>query len=249
MSEDEPFIPGTFWTPERAREAVERMRATMREPAMAAVMESGPGEDGGPPEEMLAAFAALPAAAAGELDRAHCRYRRARPDDVPRAAALIASAQLPPLFIEEFLGGFVIADCDGEMLGAGALEVYGESGAIRSVVVDERTRGWGLGRGMSELLIEDARAAGVHTVYLFTADALPFWQHLGIRGDRARRLARRAAGVLAVAVRFGSPRPDGRHPHDAPAPHPSRQLIATSCVIAQTRPAVANARFSAPSRG
>ena len=172
------FVPGGYWTPERARAAVERMRAALREPAMAAMFEAGPGDDGGTQEEVIAAAGEQPTSAAS-LDRAACRYRRARPDDVPRVAALIASANLPPLFIDEFLGGFVIADCAGEIAGVGGLEIYGESGVMRSVVVDERARGWGLGRAMSELLIDDARAAGAAMLYLFTVEALDFWEHLG----------------------------------------------------------------------
>lgn len=145
---------------------------------MAAMFEAGPADDGGVPEEMIAAVGQH-AASAAALDRAACRYRRARPDDMPRMAALIASANLPPLFLEEFLGGFVAADCRGEIAGVGGLEIYGETGVIRSVVVDERARDWGLGRAMSELLIADARSAGAAMLYLFTAEALAFWQHLG----------------------------------------------------------------------
>jgi N-acetylglutamate synthase-like GNAT family acetyltransferase len=176
---DDAFVPGAYWTPERARDAIARMHKVLREPATAAMFEADPRDDGGVPEEMIAAAAGEHAASAASLDRASCRYRRARPDDVPRMAALIASANLPPLFIDEFLGGFVIADCAGEIAGVGGLEIYGESGVIRSVVVDERARGWGLGRAMSELLIEDARAAGARTLYLMTEAALRFWKHLG----------------------------------------------------------------------
>ena len=172
------FVPGAYWTAERARDAVDRMHAALREPAMAAMFEAGPGDDGGTQEEVIAAAGEQPTSAAS-LDRAACRYRRAWPDDVPRVAALIASANLPPLFIDEFLGGFVIADCAGEIAGVGGLEIYGESGVMRSVVVDERARGWGLGRAMSELLIDDARAAGAAMLYLFTVEALDFWEHLG----------------------------------------------------------------------
>jgi amino-acid N-acetyltransferase len=128
----------------------------------------------------MLALADLPAASRDiALDRSRCRYRRAHPEDIPRIGSLIASANLPPLFINEFLGGFVVADCDGVILGVGGLELYGDNGVIRSVVVDERARGWGLGRSMSELLIEDARQAGARTLYLFTAEALGFWRHLG----------------------------------------------------------------------
>jgi amino-acid N-acetyltransferase len=105
--------------------------------------------------------------------------RRARPDDVPRMIALIAGADLPPLFVEEFLGGFVAVEQDGEVAGCGGLEVYEDCGVIRSVVVDESARGFGLGRRLAEMLMDDARARGITDIYLFTADAWDFWWRLG----------------------------------------------------------------------
>ncbi len=106
-------------------------------------------------------------------------YRRARVDDVPTVAALIAAAHLPPLFIEEHLHGFVAAERDGELWACGGLEGYEDSGVIRSVVVDERGRGLGLGQRIAEMLLADAKRAGAKDVYLFTGDAAPFWRRFG----------------------------------------------------------------------
>ncbi|HLB23129.1 MAG TPA: GNAT family N-acetyltransferase [Dehalococcoidia bacterium] len=105
--------------------------------------------------------------------------RRAVPADIPRMAELIAGATLPPLFIAEFLDGFAVGERNGDVVGCGGIEMYGTSAVIRSIVVDERMRGTGLGRRLSELLMADARAAGATDLYLFTADAHDFWQHLG----------------------------------------------------------------------
>jgi len=105
--------------------------------------------------------------------------RAARPEDVARMTQLIAEAQLPPLFIEEFLDGFVAAERDGEVIACGGVEVYGPGAVVRSVVVDEHAQGLGLGRLLSERLIDQGRAAGARDFYLFTVDAWPFWQHLG----------------------------------------------------------------------
>lgn len=105
--------------------------------------------------------------------------RRARPEDVPALAAMIERADLPPMFIEEFLGCFVVAERVGEIVGCGGVETYGECAVIRSVVVEPEAQGLGLGRRLAEALMEKARAAGATDLYLFTADAWAFWQRLG----------------------------------------------------------------------
>ncbi len=105
--------------------------------------------------------------------------RAATPDDIPGMAALIASAGLPPLFIEEYVDGFLVAERDGGLLACGGGEVYGDCAVLRSIVVADAARGLGLGRQLAEGLIERVRAAGATELYLFTQDAHAFWQHLG----------------------------------------------------------------------
>ena len=103
-------------------------------------------------------------------------FRDARAGDVPRMAELMAAAHLPPLFIEEHLAGFVAGDRAGELIACGGIEMYEDCAVIRSVVVDESGRGLGLGGKLAEMLMTNARNAGATDFYLFTADALPFWQ-------------------------------------------------------------------------
>jgi amino-acid N-acetyltransferase len=179
----ELFTPGEYWTPERAREAVERMRLISESPDMQIMMAAiASGMDGcSDPAAMAASMSGIaPARKTGRIDLAACVYRRARPGDEPALAQLIVAGELPPLFIEEFVRGFVVVEHDGEIVGCAGLEVYGDAcGVIRSVVVDERVRGMRIGEKMAALLTEDARAAGIGDLYLFTMHAHPFWQRLG----------------------------------------------------------------------
>ncbi len=106
-------------------------------------------------------------------------FRRARAEDVPRFIELIAGASMPPLFVEDHIGGFVAAERDGAIIGCGGVEIYDDCAVIRSVVVDESARGLGLGRQLVDLLIADARTAVTTDLYLFTGDAWAFWKGLG----------------------------------------------------------------------
>ena len=173
------FKPGTYWTPERAADAARRMLDVLSSPEVQAMMaQAAEGDD--PAASVAAAFGAPPGASrGGPVTRDRCQIRRGEHRDVPRLVQLIAGADLPPLFIEEFLPGFALVEHEGEVVACGGLELYGACGVVRSVVVDERAKGLGLGRRVSELLIEDARVFGATDIYLFTMDAWEFWKHLG----------------------------------------------------------------------
>ncbi len=88
-------------------------------------------------------------------------------------------ADLPPMFIDEFLDGFIVAERAGEIVSCGGLELYGSSAVIRSVVVAPDARGTGLGGRIASVLVDKARQAGATDAYLFTMDAWEFWKHLG----------------------------------------------------------------------
>jgi N-acetylglutamate synthase-like GNAT family acetyltransferase len=106
-------------------------------------------------------------------------FRRGMPADIPRFVEMIAAENLPPLFIAEFLDGFVAAEREGAIIACGGVEMYEDCAVIRSVVVDPSGRGRGLGAALAERLEADARAAAATDMYLFTADALEFWKHRG----------------------------------------------------------------------
>ncbi len=181
---DAEFIPGEYWTRERAADAVRRMSERMASPDMQALMReiADGAADGGDPAALAASIAAIApttAASPSPVRAGACVYRRGRPGDEPRFAQLIIAGELPPMFIEEFVEGFVAVEHDGTVIGCGGLEVYGDCGVIRSVVVEERARGLRIGERMAELLIDDARAADVTNLYLFTMHARSFWSRLG----------------------------------------------------------------------
>ena len=177
------FSPGDFWTPERARIAVDRMAASMASPEMQTMMQaiaSGAAENGNAAAMAASMAGATPAPkSTAPIAAGACTYRRGRASDLPEFARLIVAGELPPMFIEEFVEGFVAVEHEDELIGCGGLEIYGESGVVRSVVVDERGRGQHIGERISELLLQDARASGAADVYLFTMHAYNFWRRQG----------------------------------------------------------------------
>ena len=178
------FVPGAFWTPEHARAAVARMSAQMAGPEMQAFMRdvAAGAEAGANPAALSAAIASTEPAserATSAIAAADCSYRRGRASDIPEFVRLIIAGELPPLFIEDFVEGFVAVEHEGTIVGCGGLEIYETSGVIRSVVVDERARGQKIGEYVAELLMAEARSAGLTGAYLFTMNAHNFWLRFG----------------------------------------------------------------------
>ncbi len=105
--------------------------------------------------------------------------RRARPEDVPAIEKLLSAEWLPPFQIHEFLETFWVLDEDGRVLGCAGLEVYGQTGVIRSVVVHPSLRGRRFGDLLSKTAMTEARRRGAKRLYLFTGDKAPFWRRHG----------------------------------------------------------------------
>ena len=166
------FVPGSYWTRARAR-AANTLAFRRYETGGRQEMERWAGRYG---DSHLGELSYLQPR---ESEVGRILVRRGSSSDVPNIQRLLAGANLPPLFVTEFAGGFVVAESDGVLLGAGGLEPYASSGIIRSVAIAPGARGRGLGRLLSGLLIDDARESGLRNLYLSAGNAAPFWEGLG----------------------------------------------------------------------
>lgn len=113
--------------------------------------------------------------------------RQARTRDVPEIRALIdqnvGSGRLldkPTVNLYEDILEFTVAEAaaDGAVAGCGALHVMWEDLAeLRTVVVDERRRGAGVGHLIVDELLDRARAVGVSRVFVLTFAVSFFASH------------------------------------------------------------------------
>lgn len=102
--------------------------------------------------------------------------------------SLLARERLPREGVAEHFDTFVVAERGEDVVGAAGLEVHGTLGLVRSVVVAPEAKGQGLGRGLTQQLLAQARARGLEAVYLLTTTAPDFFARLGFE-----RIAREAA--------------------------------------------------------
>ncbi len=109
------------------------------------------------------------------------QFRAAVEDDLSEVAALLAQAELPPLESTQSLSNVIVALDDSQVVGSAALEVYGRSGLLRSMVIAEERRSGGLGRELFRSLLSRVYELGLKELFLPPTDADGFFQKLGFK--------------------------------------------------------------------
>jgi len=126
--------------------------------------------------------------------------RPSEPEDFEDVAALLHAARLPIDGLRDRFADAIVASRDGEIVGCVALELYGGSALLRSLVVARGARGEGLGERLTAEALRLARERGAADVYLLTETAQRFFPRFGFRvADRSE-----APAALQESVEFRS---------------------------------------------
>jgi homocysteine S-methyltransferase len=112
--------------------------------------------------------------------------------DMQAIRDLLGGNRLPTSDLADSRPEFYVA-CEGtEIVGAGGLEIHGDVGLLRSVVVADRLRGQGIGKMLVESVETSARKRGMTSLVLLTETAADFFGRLGYseiaRDDVPRRV-------------------------------------------------------------
>jgi amino-acid N-acetyltransferase len=105
--------------------------------------------------------------------------RDARDADLPAIEALLAGSGLPLDGVREALGTFLVAEAGGILVGVAGVEERGSHGLLRSIAVDQDSRGRGVGRELVQRAIESAEARGLEALCLLTTTAERYFPHFG----------------------------------------------------------------------
>lgn len=112
--------------------------------------------------------------------------RPANPGDRHAVEALLEGAGLPLAGLDACFDRVLVHEADGRVTGAIGIEDYGEHGLLRSAVVHPDLRGSGIGRALTERVLERAGGEGKRAVYLLTMTAAAFFRRFGFEVvDRA----------------------------------------------------------------
>lgn len=110
--------------------------------------------------------------------------RRARTSDVPEikrlvdtyAGRILLEKNLVTLY--EAVQEFWVADLDGEVVGCGALHVlWSDLGEVRTVAVDPKVKGRGIGHTIVDRLLEVARDLQLRRLFVLTFETDFFARH------------------------------------------------------------------------
>ena len=105
-------------------------------------------------------------------DRTVLEITPATPGEFEAAMRLLAEAGLPVADLaNKDPGGFLAARIGDNFAGFVGLEHFGETGLLRSLIVDPAFRGAGLGRVVVAALESHARDRGIAELWLLTIDA------------------------------------------------------------------------------
>lgn len=107
--------------------------------------------------------------------------RSASEGDMQAIRALLEQERLPASDLGASRPQFLVACAGSDIVGAGALERYGETALLRSLVVAPSWRGRGLGHSLVKSLERQARAAGVRELVLLTQTAQALFARLDYR--------------------------------------------------------------------
>lgn len=104
---------------------------------------------------------------------------RAEARQLPDVQRLLRSAQLPDSDLTaEHLGDFLVGG-DAPVRACVGLERFGDAALLRSLCVEEASRGAGLGEAALEAIERHARASGVRQIFLLTTTATDFFRRRG----------------------------------------------------------------------
>ena len=105
--------------------------------------------------------------------------RPAQAADLPGIEQLLTTSNLPTTGVAGMLGGFVVAEHEGAIVGTAALELCCDDALLRSVAVAPEWRSRGLGRALVTRVIADAEARGIRALYLLTTTAEQYFPSFG----------------------------------------------------------------------
>jgi len=110
------------------------------------------------------------------MRRMEAKLRRARVEDVPVMQRLINTfadrGEMLPRSLSEMyenLRDHIVVDADNTVVGCCALHItWGDLAEIKSLAVDEKHRGAGLGSELVRLCVDEARELGLPRVFVLT---------------------------------------------------------------------------------
>lgn len=113
------------------------------------------------------------------MSGATVRLQQADDSALSYVETLLENNDLPSTDVQSKPGCFYVGYDGDDRIGIGGVEVHGRDGLLRSLVIEQETRGDGFGSAMCEALETRARDGGAEMLYLLTTTAPEFFADRG----------------------------------------------------------------------
>jgi amino-acid N-acetyltransferase len=100
-------------------------------------------------------------------------------DNFAAVTRFLEANKLPEAGLEVHASDVLVARNGSTLLATAALEIYDDNALLRSIAVEERARGTGLGQSITRAAIDRARQKGVTHLFLLTETAPDFFRRFG----------------------------------------------------------------------
>ena len=107
------------------------------------------------------------------------QYRIPLEEDFELIRQLLSECNLPFSDIDPTKQYFIIAENEGKIIGCSGIEIYGENGLFRSLAVDPDYRSLGIGKWLTDKIINSAHEKDIRKLYLLTTTANIFFAKQG----------------------------------------------------------------------
>ncbi len=107
--------------------------------------------------------------------------RLATPADLPAVLELLETSKLPTAGVNDHIQNFRLEFESQTLLGCVGLEVYGNAGLLRSVVVKNTERNHGIGAKLINAILEHAKTQQLSSIFLLTETAENYFRRFGFK--------------------------------------------------------------------
>ena len=107
------------------------------------------------------------------------KLRGALPDDLEKIVDILERSGLPTVDCEEHLSNFFVMEDANRILGVGGFQSFGNIALVRSMAVEKRCRGRGVGGMLYKGIEKKALSLGIKELYLLTDSAVEFFKNIG----------------------------------------------------------------------
>ncbi len=107
--------------------------------------------------------------------------RAATLEDLPAVLELLEVSKLPTIGVKDHLQNFMLELENQTLLACAGLEIYGDAGLLRSVVVNSSKRSSGIGSRLVNAMLENAKNQQLSSISLLTETAQDYFPKFGFK--------------------------------------------------------------------